>query len=291
LERFNPEKIANRNPNWKRLRLNFMLPEKVPFLVLATLVAGVTYIALQNTGGMRFVETTFDVRLTNALSAYVKYIGKMFYPANPTVLYPYPNTASWVKLIAAAGMLTIISGIVTRYVRSFPYMFVGWFWYLGMLVPVIGVIDAGPQAMADRFVYVPFIGLYIVIAWGARKFLYEEGLAEQGRTAEATQHYHKALEIKPQFIEAINNLGLALFKQGQLEAVPKIFEGIVSIDSGYVDAHYNLGIVYEKQGRLARAGLHYGKALQIDPDHQKVRSGRRRIKDTKNLKSRQSPTG
>ncbi len=244
---------GNHHTAWNRSWPGGLLLEKVPFLILSLVISIVTYRALQGTGGMQFVTSTFDARLTNSLSAYVLYIWKLIYPVNLVVLYPFANTVSWSKIFGAAALLIIITGGCIRYARSSPYLLVGWFWYLGMLVPVIGLIDAGPQAMADRFVYVPFIGLYIAVAWGIRKIVSGYG---RGKKVVFTAAIFLILSL----------MGASWHQLRYWENSEKLFNHTLAHTTGNWMIHFNLGLTLDKQGRTAKAIWHYYEALRFKPD-------------------------
>jgi hypothetical protein len=146
--------------------------EKVPFLVLAILFAIATYVTQQTTGAVASVSripVTF--RLANAMVSYAMYVVTMLWPSRLALFYPYPLALS--PMLVSASLVGLIAAtvLVLRSMRRYPYLAVGWLWYLGSLVPVIGLIQAGDQARADRFTYVPLIGLFIMIAWGARDLI------------------------------------------------------------------------------------------------------------------------
>jgi len=145
----------------------FLLLEKLPLLVLSVADAILTMRA-QRAGGAvaSLVKYSLPVRLENALVAYVRYIGKAFWPSNLTLMYPHPGNSikTW-QAAAALLLLLAITALVWK-CRSRRYLPVGWFWFLGTMVPMIGIVQVGHQAMADRYAYLPFIGLFIMICWG-----------------------------------------------------------------------------------------------------------------------------
>jgi len=154
----------------QRAPLSRLILEKVPLFALA-LIAGVIVFYVQQQSGVLYSLTPFplQIRLENALVSYVGYIGKMLWPVNLAVFYPHPlhGLALW-KVLGAAGLLLAVSAGIIWKGRRCPYLITGWFWYLGTLVPVIGLVQVGVQAMADRYTYVPLIGIFIMIAWGGR---------------------------------------------------------------------------------------------------------------------------
>ncbi|MGA2259578.1 MAG: hypothetical protein ABSG53_33295, partial [Thermoguttaceae bacterium] len=154
-------------PDGAARRLQVVLLEKLPWLVLAAISCMVTYLA-QRTAVTPFERLPLWSRIANALVSCVAYLGQFFYPAGLAVLYPHPqNDLSVWKIIGSALLLAGISLAVLACRRKCPYLLVGWLWYLGMLVPVSGLVQVGAQAMADRYTYLTQIGLYIALAWTA----------------------------------------------------------------------------------------------------------------------------
>ena len=146
-------------PSWL-----WILLEKVPLVVLALASSVVTMIAQR--GAMKVIDTiTFPMRLENALVSYATYIGEIFYPVNLAPLYPFPeHGVPWPNIAVAVLVLAAITALVVR-LRAWRWLAVGWLWYLVALLPVIGLVQVGVQAMADRYTYLPHIGLYIMLAW------------------------------------------------------------------------------------------------------------------------------
>ena len=148
-----------------------LVREKIPFFIFSAVSSVVTFFVQKNTGAMVGIqEFPLASRITNAVMSYVGYIGKMIWPVNLAVFYPYPENMppAW-RIFAAAVLLLIITIAVIRLGGKYKYLPVGWFWYLGTLVPVIGIVQVGLQSMADRYTYVPLIGLFIIVAWGDKR--------------------------------------------------------------------------------------------------------------------------
>jgi len=145
-----------------------LIMEKVPLLILVA-VASVIVFTVQLKSGVLYnlLQFPLAIRLENALVSYVTYLGKTFWPVDLAVFYPHPlHTLPLWKSVGAAGLLLAISVAVLRLGKRHPYLPVGWFWYLGTLIPVIGLVQVGVQAMADRYTYIPLIGIFIMVAWG-----------------------------------------------------------------------------------------------------------------------------
>ena len=150
-----------------RQHLKLAVLEKIPLLALVLASSVLTFIAQHSGGAVVAVQNLpIEQRIYNAILAYVRYIGKLIWPSNLAVFYPRPREIPIWQVAAAAGVLVILSIVAIRCIRRRPYVTVGWFWYLGTLVPVIGVVQVGEQAIADRYTYVPLVGLTIIVAWG-----------------------------------------------------------------------------------------------------------------------------
>ncbi len=156
-------------PGLQRSSVSSLIFEKVPFFAISAVSSTVTYIVQLSAGAMPSQDVLpLQVRTANALVSYISYIGKMIWPHHLAVSYPHPgsNLPLW-QIAGASLLLVFISALVIRGAGRFPYLVVGWLWYLGTLVPVIGLVQVGSQAMADRYTYVPLIGLFVIIVWGA----------------------------------------------------------------------------------------------------------------------------
>ena len=148
-------------------RMAAILWEKAPLLVLSLAVSVITYLAQNRSGAVKALSAfPIGLRFENAMISYVVYIVQMFWPVRLAVIYPYPrHIPTWQATLAALA-LAGASMIVVRLRRGCPYLATGWFWYLGTLVPVIGIVQVGAQAHADRYTYIPMVGLSIMVAWG-----------------------------------------------------------------------------------------------------------------------------
>jgi Flp pilus assembly protein TadD len=226
--------------------------EKIPLFLLSAASSVVTYIVQQRTGAVVTAEDLpTGIRAANALVAYVSYIAKMLWPAKLAIFYPYPahNLPAW-KVAGAAVLLALITAMAFRAARSRPYLAVGWFWYLGTLVPVIGLVQVGMQAMADRYTYIPLIGLFIAIAWSI-----PERPPWSIRIAAATA-------IAVLLLAALTSTETGYWR----DDVTIFNHAIASTESNYV-AHNNLGIALSRQDRLNEAIAHYRAALMLKPDY------------------------
>lgn len=262
--------------------------EKLPLFVVAIASSIVTFMVQRHGGAVRGLDSFPLVsRIGNALVSYVDYIGKMLWPAQLAAFYPYPDELSGGKVLGAVVILVAISVFAIRNARKHPYLIVGWLWYLGTLVPVIGLIQVGNQAMADRYTYVPLIGLFIIIAWGvhdllertsARRFLLPiagtAALAACAVIARTQVQYWKnssalwmhALRVTDDNYVAHNNLGLALAGQGKIDEAVIQYNEALRIRPNYATARTNLGAALSKQGKTADAIANYNEVLRQKPD-------------------------
>ncbi len=267
--------------------LRKLIWEKLPFFAAAAAVSMVT-VLVQKHGGAIVESTSFASRLENAVVSYFRYIGKLFYPLD--LAFFYPPVKHWPLLLVglcAFGLALISMAVLLRRGRE-PWLLVGWFWFVGMLLPVIGLVPAGEQSMADRYSYLPCIGLLCLIVWGATE-LVRPGrwrvpvftallgcLAVSGallthrqvafwRNDEAL--FAHAFDVTKDNYLAHNNLGSARDKQGRFDEAIAQFEKALAIKPDYAQGHSNLGAVYVEQDRLDEAIAEFERALKIDPGY------------------------
>ncbi|MEK9137921.1 MAG: glycosyltransferase family 39 protein, partial [Bacteroidota bacterium] len=144
-----------------------LVKEKIPLFVLVVGSSVATFIAQKGGGAVARVSLfTIEERVTNALMSYVRYLGKMVWPTGLAVFYPYRTQWPAWQLLGAGLLLVAISYLAIRNLKRLPYLAVGWLWYIGTLVPVIGLVQVGSQSMADRYTYVPLLGIFIMLVWG-----------------------------------------------------------------------------------------------------------------------------
>ncbi|MCE9524731.1 MAG: tetratricopeptide repeat protein, partial [Planctomycetales bacterium] len=282
-------------------RTSWVLLEKLPLLA-AAMVVGCLTILVQGAAG---ADTSLEAlplkwRMVNAVLAYVMYLWKTVWPTKLAVLYPHPgmvSTAEWgdwlYPAIAATLLLISVSYCAVRYGKRYPYILVGWLWYLGMLVPVIGLIQVGVQAYADRYTYLPLIGVYLIIAWGARDVIAQWPRAKYTVAALGTSwliviivltriqvgYWHDSkslfehtLSVTSNNYTVHNNLGNVLSRLGKDELAIKHFQEAVRLKGDYAEAHNNLGNVLDKLGRTQEAVTHYQVAVRFKADFAEVHS-------------------
>ncbi len=339
--------------------LGSLLLEKLPLLGLAIASAVVTVFA-QHDAIQSFEKFSLPLRVGNALISYVAYLGQMFWPSGLAVLYPFAARDVGVSKVVLSLVLLAGMSAGAFVLRRRPYLLTGWLWYLIMLAPVIGIVQVGVQARADRYTYLPQIGLYLLLTWAAAELcagwrlrrvvlggcaaiilvalifcarvqtaywrncesLWTHTLActsdnaiaqnalgsarlKMGSVDEAITHCQKALQIKPDYVDAhinlgnallqksgvdeaiahyqkalqivpggaeiYNNLGSALLQKGKVDEAIAQYQTALKIKPGYAEAHYNFGFALSKIGRVDEAIAQYQKALQIKPDYVEAR--------------------
>lgn len=271
-----------------RKSLSRLILEKTPLLLLSVGLCVLTILSHSEVGTISSLDRLpLGVRLQNALISYVKYIEKMFWPNPLAVLYPHPiRFPLW--QVAGAALLLITLTLIALFLRKrHPYAIVGWLWYLGTLVPVIGIVQAGPQAMADRFTYLPMIGLFIVVVYGipglfARKRLVKIAFAISGGlvltllaflTLCQVNHWQNSMTLFTHTLGVTtnnfiihNNLGVTLMRQGMTSEAMSHFLKALSIRPTYADAHQNIGNLLSCQGKVQEAIVYLSEALRLAPE-------------------------
>ncbi|MGD0206656.1 MAG: tetratricopeptide repeat protein [Verrucomicrobiota bacterium] len=293
--------------------------EKIPLFVLTVGSCVATALVPEKVSAGN--SLSFALRMENAVVSYVTYLWQMIHPSGLACVYPNPvNHLPFWQVAGALGLLLAISGAVWAFRKTHPCFVVGWLWYLGMMIPVIGIVQISYYAHADRYTYLPQIGLYLLLTWAAAdlcagwrhrrvvlgglstvilvalilcaraqtaywrnseslwahaltctsgNYIAHNGLgyvlAAQGRTAEATVHYQKAIEINPHFAEAHLNWGILLAGRGRTNEAIKHYQKALEINPDDAEADNNLGAVFLNQGRLDEAAEHCHRALEANP--------------------------
>ena len=265
-----------------------LLVEKVPFLLLSVASLAITVIA-QTRNAVDYVRPDYLLRVANALVSYTVYLAKFVWPSNLGVLYPYPagGVPLW-KSLAAGLILLTVTAIALRFARRFPYCLTGWFWYLTTLIPVIGLFQVGAQARADRYTYLPLVGISIGVVWlfgdaahhsqrdrrmsGAfaavavfllagtaflQTRLWRDGIALYRHTVEATRDN----------LVISYNLGTDLKSMGRYQEAIAPFKEVLRIDPHHYHACNNLGDVYFKTGNFAAAADMFEQTVRADPSN------------------------
>ena len=274
----------------QRVRPHLVLAEKVPFLALAGISVALTFVYQRAGGAVDVIEQfSLPVRLANACVSYAAYALKMCWPAKLAVFYPHPESGlvPWHVALSALSLVGV-SVVVVLLRRSRSYLIVGWLWYVGMLVPVIGLVQVGQQAMADRYTYVPLIGLFIMVTWGVADLLGKRAngrrigaalgmlalLACAGRTwvevgywRNSETLFSRALAVTRDNVVAHTNLGEALARQERYEEAIGHFEEVLRIEPEDTDMYYNLGLAMSSLGRYEEAVEHFNAFIAENPGH------------------------
>jgi tetratricopeptide (TPR) repeat protein len=273
---------------WRRGAVGRLLLEKVPLLALAAAVTIVTFVAQR--GAVSSLEhLPFLPRLANALIAYVTYLRQTFWPAGLAAYYPHPQRQVLPGPTAGAALLLLtLSVAFLAGARRRPYLAVGWFWFLGTLVPVIGLVQIGTHAHADRYTYVPLVGLFLLLVWGGADLLGRLRCPQalSGTLAglllwacalctwlqvcvwrDSVTLWQHALAVTAGNYLAHDNLGVALWAQGKHGEAMAHYAEAIRVGPHFANAHYNLGVALEEHGRLAAAVEHYRAALRLYPRH------------------------
>jgi len=276
--------------NAEGLKVRSVMPllwEKTPFFLLSAADCVITLVVQKNAGAMEVIRhLTLDARVTNAVVSYVRYLEKLFWPAKLSIVYPHPANhfllndawSGW-QAGAAALLLVVISIICVRQARNRPYLAVGWFWYLGMMVPVIGLVQVGEQAMADRYTYLPLIGPIVALVWFFGELFSARRVAPPGTAASSTASA-RAVPFGPMLPTgaAVAAGGIVL---GLLVCVSRaqvhywrdtvdLFQHAVMVTADNPSAHFALATGLEKAGETNRALVEYQVTLAIDPSYVKA---------------------
>ena len=298
LNRFDshPEKTSGRPPRKPaqvhdgRVILYRIIIEKIPFFVLAAASSVITFLVQRAGSAMPgFNILPLQTRVANAFLSYAKYIGKMFWPQNLAVFYPLDirgDTLLWQAALCVL-LLLVISIFVIRFGRNQKYLPVGWFWFVGTLVPVIGFVQVGVQSLADRYTYFPYTGLFIMTAWGLpellskwpqRKFvlglsmvivLTTLGICSHRQVSywnNSTTLFSHAIEVTQNNNVAYEHRGVAYIDLGRYQEAIEDLSQAIRISPAYAEAHYNRGVAYGKLGRWQEAIESYKQAVRIKPD-------------------------
>jgi protein O-mannosyl-transferase len=266
-----------------------LVREKVPFLLLSAASCVVTFRVQQRGGAVLDVSNLpIGDRVANALISYVRYLGKVVWPEGLAALYlrktPWPG---WEVALAALALVAASIAAI-KLARHRPYLAVGWLWYLGTLVPVIGLVQVGMQTMADRYTYIPLIGIFIILAWGGWELADRCRMPRAGLgittaavlascmilTRKQLAYWQDSETLFGRMITAVPgnymahyNLGNLYSRQDKLPEAVKQYKAALSAEPNYAEAHNNLGGVLLRQGRFAEALKHYSAAVRLRPEY------------------------
>jgi tetratricopeptide (TPR) repeat protein len=285
------ERIAVDGANFPhRPGLGWLISEKVPLLALSAGSSWITVYAQEHSGGAlgSTALLPFAWRIENALYSYLAYVEKGLWPSGLAVFYPHPEgTLSLWKVTAAAIFLLATSFLTWRYRRNHKYLWVGWLWFLISMAPMIGIVQVGRQAMADRYAYLPFVGLFVMMVWGCGDLfavlnlskLVVRGVAAAVLIAFASATFLQvsywrdsytlfshAIAVTARNGVAEDNLGTALMQMGRPDLAMQHFEAAVEFTPQLSTAHYNLGVLQQQRNRPDAAYREYELALKYSAD-------------------------
>jgi Tfp pilus assembly protein PilF len=276
-ERFKPGRV------WR------LVTEKIPFFALAAAASVVTFV-VQNRGGALVPAENLPLgaRGGNALISYCRYVGKLFWPTDLAVFYPHPGHWPLAEVLLAGGLLLGISMLLFSSGGDFPFLLVGWLWFVGMLIPMIGLVQTGGWAMADRHTYLPSLGVLILAIWGAHELTrrWHRGVIallvagsvaivlcmvltrhHLGHWKDSETLFRHALEVTKNNDLAHNNPGTALADQGQMDEAIIHFREAIRLKPDYAQARYNLGTALGEKGQMDEAIIHFREATRLRPDN------------------------
>ena len=267
-------------------RLLQLVLEKTPLIALSAVSSIVTFLVQQGAIGWT-EQLPVSARISNALVAYVIYIRQMFWPARLAVFYPHPENRLPVLEISLAFILLVgITAAAFVFRKKAPYLMTGWLWYLGMLVPVIGLVQVGWQGHADRYTYLPQIGLYVAVTWavtdltrswrfqrialGAATVLMVGVLScsawlQTSYWRDSETLFTHALAVTSNNDVALNNLGIIFLDKGQLDEAISKLQAAIDLRPENAPAHDNLAKALLKKGQVSEAMVHYRKFLELEP--------------------------
>lgn len=270
---------------WDRANLKGLLREKIPFFILAGLSSVITF-SVQREAGAVDAAMTASYRLSNALISVARYLAKLFWPDHLAFFYPHPPNYQWPgwQIGAAIVLLGAISAAAIKLRRGQPGLLFGWCWFLGTLVPVIGLVQVGQQAMADRYTYLPSLGIILATVWGIGALAQSRpagrratGVAaalaigtcfvltqQQTRVWRNTESLCRhAIAVTSDNYLAHDMLGAVLDKQDRPEEALREATEALRIKPNYADGHNNLAVMLQRQGKLAEAIRHYEAAFKL----------------------------
>lgn len=264
--------------------------EKAPLFLLVVGFSIITFIAQRSEGAVgNLVEYTFSARITNSVAAYATYLGKTFWPTRLAVFYPFGSNNWPIALVIGAGLLLVgVTAVTVRFARQRPAVLVGWLWYLGTLVPVIGLVQVGKQSMADRYTYIPLIGVFIMLAWGLPRSLFAERTGriiaritaggiitalvlvsslQISHWKNSTTLFEHTLAVTQENWLAHLNYGVELEKARRHQESLSHYQEAIRIKPTASKAHNNLGVVFSRLGKPAEGERHSREAIRLEPTY------------------------
>jgi tetratricopeptide (TPR) repeat protein len=261
-----------------------LIIEKIPLIVLTLFACGITFYAQSTSGSV--ASTSFAFRIQNVIISYVIYLWKLIWPLKLAVFYPYPREFNMLMVLICLLFLITVTSIILIYARKLPFLATGWFWYLGTLVPVIGFVKVGDQSMADRYTYIPYIGIFIIVAWGIpdlisrmsqKKFILPGSIIivltvlslrtwfQIAYWKDDVSLFSHCLEVNSDNYVALVHLAGGFVEQGKSEKAIYYFQKELSIHPTDPFALNGLGRLYNKLGQYDKSIQLYTKEIRYYP--------------------------
>ncbi|MBD3345937.1 MAG: tetratricopeptide repeat protein [Chitinivibrionales bacterium] len=266
-----------------------LILEKTPFFLMAFIASFVAYMTQE--AGKAIYEYPLAYKIVNSSVSYLRYTASMIWPQKLAIFYPFPVEINIPLLMIALGFIGAMTFLAVKNIGRFPWLGVGWFWYLGTLVPVIGIVKIGAQARADRYAYVPLIGLFIIFAWTMKELFKKRRhiitvkifiactilLLLARSTRQQIQHWHNGLTVFSHALKvtegnyiAHTNIGAIFFRQGLYDTASFHFNEALKIKPHDAIANYNLGLVFAYKGDCFQSIDRFRKAIESDPEYAKA---------------------
>jgi tetratricopeptide (TPR) repeat protein len=284
--------IASQSMRNNIVRINWagvwpLIWEKMPLLILTGISSIITYLAQSRGGSVSNLDILpISSRIANAAAAYCTYLWRMIWPLNLAVFYPYPKMFNPLIMVGFFFLLILITLLAFKYTKRFPFLIMGWLWYLGTLLPVIGIVQVGYQSMADRYTYIPFIGIFVMLVWGITSLFIQWRIGryvlvisfltiipvlmwatwvQAGYWKNSITLFSHALDVTKDNYLAHTNLAVALFEKGDVQGAIYHSSEALRIKPDYVPALCDLGFGLMKQGKYQEAIDHFRQSIQINP--------------------------
>ena len=276
------------NQSNAKTSIRWLIFEKTPLFVI-TFLFSIICIFAQGEAVQSLENIPLSLRLSNVFISYCQYLSKTIWPSHLAVFYPYPASYPIWQTAGSILLIASLSTIMICKAKKYPYMAVGWLWFIGTLVPVIGLVQVGSHAMADRYTYVPLIGLFIIVAWGCQDFFLNKyrfrrkifgGLScillsalmvcafiQVDHWRNSVSLFSHAIKVTNNNWLAYNNLGFTLSHVGKINAAMKNYLLAIEIKPNHYKAYNNLGALLSKQGKQNEAIEYFTKALSLKADY------------------------
>ncbi|MDM7987157.1 MAG: tetratricopeptide repeat protein [Smithella sp.] len=276
-----------------------LIKEKIPFVFLSICAGAMTLWAQNKEGAVASADSLpFVVRSLNAVVSYVTYLKKIFWPSDLAIFYPYKFNLSFGEVFVSGMILILMTFMVLYGMKKWPFLFVGWFWYLLTLMPVIGLIQVGSQAMADRYTYLPSVGIVIMLSWGVPRLFQGEIIRKAvllpagmvviavlalltwqqcGYWKNGSELFTHALQVTKDNFLARHHLGLALYDEGKYKEAIDHYNYCISMEPEDAAFRHNRGLVFIKLGEYQKAIDDFNDAINLNPAYVDAYSNRGKV--------------